>query len=595
MRNMVSWLGGSALFVLAGCGTEGDSTPVRVDAGPDRVVAACSTVLLHASVTGQASELSWAPASDFRVFLAATGDSVSFTAPSVVVPTTVTIRAAVTDAEGSHHFDIVNVRVEPVAREAGLADGMAHDCAPFRHGVASGDPLSDGVVLWTRLTPDVVDAPSQDVRWQIATTETFGELARSGTARAQPERDYTVKVDVGGLQPSTTYYYRFIDQQGRSSTVGRTRTAPQGPVERLRFAVASCSSIYSGYFNAYRRIGERRDLDLMVHLGDYLYDFVDAQERVRVPEPPPVDPTDLEGWRARHDYYLADPDLRLARSALPWAMIWDNHDLEANAPEYNGGARAFLEWNPIREVDPLHPEILYRTLHYGDLVDLVFADALLHRNQDTVPGTSAKSILGNEQYDWLTGQLRDSGATWRLLANQRLFGTVRINPVFAQAIDGERREVFDTGAWDGFPEDRSRLLRMLVDEGIADNIVLSGDSHVSVAMDLVDAPLDPRAASAGVEFLPTSISRGNFDETLAGLGFGPDQATALIDNILADTARRNPHHRYLELTQHGYGVLDIGPEQVVAEFRYSGILQRLNEDLAGEILIVKRGTNRWER
>lgn len=579
-------------IALPACGDEGTAEPLTVDAGPDRIVASCEPVRVEATTGGGSRSLDWTIDAPQPVVLRARGDGVEFRAPSVVVPTTLTLRADVRAADGGMRSDVVRVEVQPQPKPAGLADGMAWDCAPFLHGVASGDPRPDGVVLWTRLTPESTNE-SRSIHWQMALDPQLSHLVREGEVTTEADRDFTIKLEVGGLEPATTYYFQFIDSRGRTSPLGRTKTAPSGVVEHLRFAVASCSSIYSGYFNAYRRISERSDLDLVIHLGDYLYDFVDENEQVRVPDPYPTEPATLEQWRERHAYYLADPDLRLARAAHPWAMIPDNHDLEARAPGYNGGLQAFREWNPLR--DEGESNILYRKLEYGDLVDLILIDALLHRDIDTVPGTQAKSILGNAQFDWLASELRQSEAAWRVIGNQRLLGTVRINPVFAQAIGGEPRDVFDTGAWDGYPEDRSRLLGLLVDEHIDDNVVISGDSHVSAAMDLVDRPLEAGAPSAGVEFLPTSISRGNFDETLLGLGFGFDQMQQLLGNILADTARRNPHHRYLELTMHGYGILDIRPGKVIAHFLYSDILDRQDEEFLGKLLSVERGTNRWVR
>src|SRR5262249_55947299 len=152
-----------------------------------------------------------------------------------------------------------------------------------------GDPLPDGVMLWTRVTP-ASPTPQLTVQWEISDTPAFATILLRGTASARAEHDFTVRVDVRGLAPAHTYFYRFTDAGGLRSAVGRTRTAPGPHVDQLRFAVASCSSIYSGYFNAYRRIAERADLDLFIHLGDYLYDFVDDQERVRVPEPFPEVP-----------------------------------------------------------------------------------------------------------------------------------------------------------------------------------------------------------------------------------------------------------------------------------------------------------------
>jgi alkaline phosphatase D len=189
-------------------------------------------------------------------------------------------------------------------------------------------------------------------------------------------------------------------------------------------------------------------------------------------------------------------------------------------------------------------------------------------------------------------------AAWRILGSPRLVATARVNPDFVEAYDGERREVFDPRTWDGFPADRSRLFQFLAAEGIDDNVAVSGDSHISAALDLVDDPTNPAHpydpatsdAPVGVELLPTSISRGNFDEAL-----GPAIPPAVYGILVADTLGRNPHARYLEITRHGYGVLDLTPDRVVADIWFSPILSRADTEELGARLTVRRGRNRWER
>src|SRR5262249_11340909 len=162
----------------------------------------------------------------------------------------------------------------------------------------------------------------------------------------------------------------------------------------------------------YRAIARRDDLDLVIHLGDYLYDFVDPDEKVRVPVPFPVEPNDVPSWRARHAYYTLDPDLRAARARHPWFVIWDNHDMNQNAPPaFDGGLQAFREWVPMRQPDPARPDVAYRTLRWGDLVDVIMTDTLIHRGEGgTVPGTSEPSMLGATQWAWLSQELASSTA-----------------------------------------------------------------------------------------------------------------------------------------------------------------------------------------
>lgn len=387
-------------------------------------------------------------------------------------------------------------------------------------------------------------------------------------------------VEAGGLAPGTTYYYRFTDPSGARSVVGRTRTAPEGRVERLRFALASCSSLFSGYFSAYRRIAERDDLDLVIHVGDYIYDFVDEDERVRVPASGEVeDLVDLASHRRRHAEYLADPDLRLARQAHPWFLLWDNHDLERGLPAYGGGVQAFREWTPVRPLaEGAPPDVLYRALRYGELVELFAVDMYLFQRRDTLSGSDAPSVLGSAQEAWLEGELRASAATWRLLGMQKVFS-----------------ELGPFSGWVDFGEARSRLIAQL--GGVADVVVLTGDSHFTAFMDVVDEPTregaryDPATGAGAVaaELLGPSISRGNFDEQL-----GPGNER-LLERTRAGFVRNYPHLVDAELVSHGYGLIDVTPERVVAEVWYSPILAPADHETFGGGYAIARGGRRYER
>lgn len=574
-----------------------------VEAPPAQTVTACDTLVLRGAVRAPATDVHWEPAGGRLLSLQPQARATArLRAPSVVVPTTLVLALRAEIPGRGPVTATTEIQVLPAPPLPGLAAGMAPDCAPFRHGVASGDPEPDSVVLWTRLSPGE-PAGSASVSFELAEDPAFQKVVARGSRVATAAGDFTVKVDVGGLPPDRVFYYRFRASDGRYSAPGRTRTAPAGAVEHARFAVASCSSIYSGFFNAYRRIAAQPELDLVIHLGDYIYDFVDENEEIRVPTPYPVEPESLGDWRGVHAYHLNDPDLREARAMHPWYLLWDNHDVDRNAPGYNGSVQAFREWNPVRDGDPSRPDRIYRVLRWGDLVDAFLMDTLLFRSLDTEVGSTEKSILGLEQFAWIEEQLAGSTATWRLLGSQKIFSTVRVNPRLALILDGEERPVFDTGSWDGFPASRTRLLSFLASRGIGDNVMISGDSHISVAADLVDDPANPAnpydpstgEGSVGVELLPTSISRGNFDEQIRGVGFDEAATQRLIDIILADTVARNPHHVYAELTKHGYGVLDFTRERLQAEIRYLPILERSEAEEVGVTLTAPRGLDHWQR
>lgn len=536
----------------------------HADAGPPgpTVVAACARVPL--------------PAGDWILtgwpLLIADDDATGrgFRAPGVARPTRIDARAG--DAT-------LAFLVEPAPRSAGLAEGMAPGCPPFSHGVASGDPTPDGIVLWTRVDPGAAER----VRWTLAADPGFATVVAEGEVAVDPAADHTVQVPVTGLEANWTGWYRFTTPTGVRSPVGRTRTA--GPRTHMRFAAMSCSSIYSGWFNAFRRLAERDDLDLIVHVGDYLYDFVDEDEQVRVPEPYPASPQTLAAWRARHAYYLSDPDLRAARAAHPWFVIWDNHDLNRDAPAYGGGLQAFREWVPMRQPDAERPEIGWRSLDYGPLLSLFMVDDYLFQGVDEVPGGGA-SVLGNAQFADLSAWL-GADHTWKVIATQK------------QITDLDAAGAGDFGVgWGGWPADRARFFERLTELDRRDLLVVTGHNHWTQLADLVEDPLDPDRPydpaqierSFGAELMAASISRGNFDEFIGALA-NPDILALLRDRLMGV----NPHHVHDELTSHGYGLIDVRADRLVLEMWYSPILEAAETETFGGGWILPRGTGQVSR
>ncbi len=473
-----------------------------------------------------------------------------------------------------------------------LPDNMYADSlhAPFIYGVASGDPTDSQVILWTAVETSIVQLNPIPLDYVVATDAAMSNIVQTGIVEATILNNWTAKVDVSGLAAGTRYYYQFEDPDGNFSQVGRTKTAPAGAVDELNFAVASCSSVYSGYFNAYRRIAERDEVDLVIHLGDYIYDFPDMDELVRIPVPYPVDPLYLDEWRQTHRYYLLDPDLRLMRQMHPMAAIWDNHDTDGNDAQTTMEAmQAFHEYLPVRQqAADLH---LYRTLKYGDLVDVMMMDAQLYQNQDAL-GAGEYSMLSNVQYDWLTDEIDNSNATWRIFGTQKMFGLWSIlgSPI---PLPIGNDTIIDPGSWDGFMLEREMLLGHLKDNSIDNNIFISGDLHFSMAMDVPINPLDsldynPETGegSVGVEMMGGSITRGNLDE------FGYDAGIA--DLLVSLSMNLNPHHVYEELIKHGYGVLTIRPDTTFGRFWHSDILSFSNEEEMSMELFCLNGSNHWQ-
>lgn len=469
-----------------------------------------------------------------------------------------------------------------------ITDAMEPDAAPpdppvdssltpwvFAHGVASGDPLADRVILWTRISEAPSDA-DVEVDWEVALDAAFADRVARGRALATIDADRTVKVDAVLPSPATTYFYRFR-ALGTVSPIGRTRTAPRH-AEQLRVAVVSCSSIWSGFMNGYDRIAERGDLDLVVHCGDYIYDWSDGEERVRLPHDP-VDeqnPVGLVGSRRRHAYYRRDASLRRAQQQHPWSIVWDNHDLDLDGDRADA-IRAFHEWTPTRVPGP---DRIHRALPFGDLLDVVLLDTR-HTGRDTafdaalpVDAPGNRSLLGRAQYDWLAATISASTATWRLLVNQVMMAPFRL---FGQPLA--------SGKWDSYPAERDRLLRHLVATGRTDTLVVTGDAHLTFV-----SQLEVGGVRAAVEMLPTSVTRGNLDETI-GVPLG-DLLEAAAEGALG---LANPHFAFTELRSHGYGLVDITPARLTCEVWYTPIDQPVADQVLAAQLVCWRGAAHFDR
>jgi len=414
----------------------------------------------------------------------------------------------------------------------------------FEYGVASGDPLSDRVIIWTRVTGD--GASSISVRWQVSLDIAFTQVVAEGQTTADAERDFTVKIDALLPYSGTTYYYRFFAMDVWSM-IGRTRTTPS-QLQNIRLAVVSCSSIWSGYFNAYEALSRRNDIDAILHVGDYIYEFVDEDEKRNMPADAinAQNPNTLEGVRQRYRYYRKDPYLRRAHQQHPWVIVWDNHDID-HAAGREASLRAFHEWVPIRQPEPGNNAVIYRHLSFGPMLDLMMLDTRYVGRNSISSETGSPSILGDQQFRWLKNHLVESQARWRIMGNQVLMAPCKI---FGQPIS--------KSMWDGFPDDRDRVLRVLLDNGVTNTLIATGDAHLSFAANL---EVDGRAAA--VEILPSSVTRGNLDEQVKGIF-----SSIAKGGFTAAVKLFNPHIRYFESTRHGYGIIDLKSEGATLEFWY---------------------------
>lgn len=459
---------------------------------------------------------------------------------------------------------------------------------PFHFGVASGDPGADGFVIWTCVDTTLQEAVT--LNWQVSLQSDFATLEASGTVNTSPESKHTAKVRIAGLTQNERYYYRFSLNDQFSAT-GRGRKLPD-VTDSLTFAVASCSSVYSGYFNAYGRIAEREELHFVLHLGDYIYDFVDEDEQVLLPEPYPEVPVTEDEWRERHRYYLMDPELRAMRQQHTMIFMWDNHDLDPDFP--GAGATAFFDYVPV-EPDQDDTLKLYRVYAFGELATLITADITLHRDDDLIGG--APSLLGTVQRQWLQQAYDESEATWRIIGNQKMMGgwyTTGIDPALLSLVPNDG-EVFDSNSWDGYTVSRDSLLHFFRQQQVVNNVVLSGDAHITMAIDLIEDPYDNLSydnesgeGAVGVEFLPASISRGNLNEQ-------EPLTEALHDTLVSISYEANPHHLFSDFIGHGYGLLQVYPDSIVAEAWHSPILEQTNEELRVVRLKCLSGSGHWSR
>jgi alkaline phosphatase D len=481
--------------------------------------------------------------------------------------------------------------------ETGAADG------PFTHGVASGDPLGTRVVLWTRALPPAGERATATVtvRWRVAHDEDFTRLAASGTVQTSALRDFTVKVDAAGLEPGRRYYYAF-ECRGRQSPIGRTKTLPADAADHVRLASVSCANYPAGYFNVYRRLADREDLDAVVHLGDYVYEFAngvygDGAAIGRVPEPKGEAVT-LADYRLRYATYRSDADLQTAHLRHPFITVWDDHEVANNW--WAGGAlnhdahdgdwtvrkraaiQAYLEWMPVREAagGGFH---LYRQFQFGRLADLVMLDTRSFRDKQPARADDLndprRTMLGTAQEAWMFEQLRASqkaGTTWRLLGQQVLF-----SPLTPAGMRIQNPDV-----WDGYPAARARLPEGLQRDRISDVVVLTGDVHSSWALDVPRnrSTYDPKtgAGSVAVEIVTPAISS-------PPLFVEPSlRAASSLLRLFA------PHLKYLDGDNHGYVVVDITRARVAADWYFvPTVSERSNDESKAASFVCERGSARF--
>ncbi|MBI0579905.1 alkaline phosphatase [Neobacillus cucumis] len=449
---------------------------------------------------------------------------------------------------------------------------------PFTLGVASGDPLSDGVVLWTRLAPDPLNGggmPDTDfeVKWEMAQDEHFRHIVQKGTEIASPQLGHTVHVEVSGLKANHLYYYRF-KSGNEISPVGRTKTLPKAGsnVSNLKFAFVSCQQYEHGYYTAYQHLA-KEDLDVVFHLGDYIYEYganeyVAANGNVRTHIGQEI--ITLQDYRNRYAQYRSDANLKAAHAAFPWIVTWDDHEVENNyanvIPEKGQSVEEFIkrraaayqayyENMPLRKSTMLGGNMqLFRSFQYGNLANFFVLDTRQYRddqaNGDKSSPQTAESLdpnrtlMGTEQENWLLDNLEQSKTIWNVLAQQIFFAQRNYGTAASPK--------FSMDAWDGYPAARQHLLDFAKTRNIDNLIILSGDVHANWASNLLTNFDDPNAKIIGAEFVGTSITSG---------GDGSDKR-ADTDKILG----LNPHIKFFNDFR-GYVRCKVTPEKWQADYR----------------------------
>jgi len=502
----------------------------------------------------------------------------------------------------------------------------------FTHGVASGEPGQRSVMLWTRY------AGGGRIHWQVSPTADFRRIVAEGDVAAEAEHDYCVKPVAAGLKPGSWYHYRFRDGRGAVSPTGRTRTLPEGRASRFSLGIFSCANLAFGYFNAYAHAAARRDLDLLVHLGDYFYEYQSGKypsQREALAGrilDPAGEAVALADYRLRHAAYRADPDLQRLHASAPMAMMWDDH--ESANDSWSGGAenhdparegtwnsrkaaaqRAYREWLPVSDK-------AWESYEIGDLATLFrpetrltarsrppeYAEHLrkgedlkasLIRFRDGAWRDPERTMLGSEQEAWLAGALKRSagqGTRWQLLAQQTVMGALAA-PLEARAwlradapeqvkrvtaVGAAASEVglpLNLDSWDGYPAARDRLLRSALDSD-SNLVVLSGDSHNGWAFDL-----DLAGTPAGAEFAGMSVTSPGLE------AYTPGIAPAEVARALR---ARNPALKWADVQRRGYMTLTLTRERATGEWLSLDTVRTRSTRLAARhTMSVARGANRF--
>jgi len=478
-----------------------------------------------------------------------------------------------------------------VARLAALAAVVPNDWRivhrprfaddPFQLGIASGDPTPTSVMIWTRLVPKPMEPDGgmtmrTAVSWEVADDEGFAQIVKRGRATAVPELGYSIHVDVDGLAPDRWYFYRFTAVDA-ASPVGRLRTTPAaGALSPLHFAFCSCQHYEQGYYTALKHLSTE-EVDLVAHLGDYIYEYGPIEGRARLHNA--LEIRTLDDYRKRYALYKADPMLQAAHHRAPWIVVWDDHEvdnnwagsfgengMESDEQMHDRRAAAFQAWwehQPARvpRARSWADLTITRTINWGALARFWMLDSRQYRSDQAcgdgvvnVPcgdwASPSRTMLGPTQEKWLSQGMAASRSRWQVLANQTMLASLDTapGPTLQTSMD----------SWSGYPAAQTRLLNTIARAAPNRTIVITGDNHANWVNDIRAS--EPRSPSIATEFLGTSISSG---------GDGSDRANFYTDAIAAE----NPHVKWHN-NRRGYVVCEVTPETWRAEYRTVAYVSR---------------------
>jgi len=507
----------------------------------------------------------------------------------------------------------------------------------FTHGVASGEPSPGSILLWTRF----VGSGDSKLAAEISTSADFANAKMVGEVVALAGRNHIAKITVQELDPDSWYFYRFIGPDGSKSVIGRTRTLPEGPTPKFTIGVVSCSNLPFGYFNAYAHAAQHGALDLIVHTGDYLYEYAagtypSEKDAVAGRQLDPLtEMIHLADYRLRYAAYRRDPDLQRLHQVLPMIAMWDDHEFANDT--YRDGAenhdasegdwetrkriaeQVYREWMPVSDKDYGSPR--WNDYQIGDLATLFVTEsritarsepldlgAALKGQQDIQKALEtfrdeswqdpAREMIGGEQAAWLNAAMRRSkasGTKWQVWSQQCVMGEIKLpdeasNWVSDDAPDIAKQRVavgtmaaklglpINFDSWDGYPKARERAL-VMAQQADADLIVLSGDSHNAWAFDL-----ETQDGAAGVEFAGHSVSSPGFEAYTRGIS---------PSVVASEVIRTNHQLKWTDTAHRGYMTVTLTPEKAVATWHLLDTVQAKSIALAGrQTQTVLRGTNK---